>query len=52
MAESHMMVISGVGDFTKGLITTPPKSLYVRRLKFPGLPYCVPAFCETCASSS
>jgi hypothetical protein len=32
-AVSHMMVISGLGDFTKGLITTPPATLYVRMLK-------------------
>jgi hypothetical protein len=44
MAESHVMVISGVGDFTRELITTPPAALYVRRLKFPGLPYCVPMY--------
>jgi hypothetical protein len=37
-----MMVISGLGDFTKGLITTPPATLYVRMLKFPGLPYSAP----------
>jgi hypothetical protein len=43
-AVSHMMVISGLGDFTKGLITTPPATLYVRMLKFPGLPYCVPMY--------
>jgi hypothetical protein len=43
-AVSHMMVISGVGDFTKGLITTPPVTLYVRKIKFPGLPYCVPMY--------
>lgn len=47
MAESHMMVISGVGDFTGRLITTPPATLYVRRLKFPGLPYCVPMYQRT-----
>jgi hypothetical protein len=41
IAKFHMMVISGVGDFTKGLIAKPPPTLYVRRLKFPGLPYCV-----------
>jgi hypothetical protein len=43
-AVSHMMVISGVGDFTKGLIATPPAALYVRKIKFPGLPYCVPMY--------
>jgi hypothetical protein len=43
-AVSHMMVISGVGDFTKGLFTTPPAALYVRKFKFPGLPYCVPMY--------
>jgi hypothetical protein len=40
----HSMIISGVGDFTKGLIATPPVKLYVRKLKFPGLPYCVPMY--------
>ena len=43
-AVSHMMLISGVGDFTKGLISKPPAALYVRKLKFPGLPYCVPMY--------
>ena len=43
-AVSHLMIISGVGDFTKGLITKPPAALYVRKLKFPGLPYCVPMY--------
>jgi hypothetical protein len=44
MAQSHMMVISGVGDFTRELIADPPTALYTRRLKFPGLPYCVPMY--------
>ncbi len=44
LIASHMMVISGVGDFTRELITTPPTTLYTRRLKFPGLPYCVPMY--------
>jgi hypothetical protein len=43
-AVSHRMVISGLGDFTKGLITAPPTTLYVRKVKFPGLPYCVPLY--------
>jgi hypothetical protein len=43
-AASHSMIISGVGDFTKGLIATPPVKLYVRMVKFPGLPYCVPMY--------
>jgi hypothetical protein len=41
---SHMMVISGVGDFTRRLIAMPPKTLYTRTLRFPGLPYCVPMY--------
>jgi hypothetical protein len=43
-AVSHSMVISGLGDFTKGLIITPPAALYVRTVKFPGLPCCVPMY--------
>jgi hypothetical protein len=35
------MVISAIGDFTRGLITGPPEKLYVRAIKFPGLPSCV-----------
>jgi hypothetical protein len=38
---SHSMVISAIGDFTRGLITGPPEKLYVRAIKFPGLPSCV-----------
>jgi len=38
---SHSMVISGIGDFTRGLITGPPKKLCIRAIKFPGLPSCV-----------
>jgi hypothetical protein len=38
---SHSMVISAIGDFTRGLITSPPEKLYVRAIKFPGLPSCV-----------
>ncbi len=40
-APSHSMVISGIGDFTRGLITGPPEKLYVRAIKFAGLPSCV-----------
>jgi hypothetical protein len=43
-AASHSMMISGVGDFTKELISSPPSTLFVRRLKFPGLPFCVPMY--------
>jgi hypothetical protein len=38
---SRTMIISGIGDFTKGLIAIPPIELYVRAVGFPGLPYCV-----------
>jgi len=43
-AVSHTMIISGVGDFTKRLIAAPPAELYVRKLKYPGLPYCLPMY--------
>jgi hypothetical protein len=38
---SRMMIISAAGDFTRGLIATPPVELYVRTVGFPGLPYCI-----------
>jgi hypothetical protein len=39
--SSHSMIISAIGDFTRELITGPPEKLYVRAIKFPGLPSCV-----------
>ncbi|OIW20795.1 hypothetical protein TanjilG_23175 [Lupinus angustifolius] len=39
--KEHMMLAGAVGDFTKSLITTPPKHLYVRTMHFAGLPYLV-----------
>ena len=41
MATSHSMIISGVGDFTNELARTPPSVLYVRKVSYPGLPYCL-----------
>src|SRR3954454_18034503 len=40
-AASHTMLISRAGDFTNELVNTPPSTLYVRRVRYPGLPYCV-----------
>ncbi|KAK7290862.1 hypothetical protein RIF29_05598 [Crotalaria pallida] len=39
--KEHMMLAGAVGDFTKSLITTPPKHLWVRTMHFAGLPYLV-----------
>jgi hypothetical protein len=41
LAASHKMLISRAGDFTNELVNTPPSALYVRRVCYPGLPYCV-----------
>ena len=38
-SRSHVMVISALGDFTRELVRRPPKTLYVRSVKFLGLPY-------------
>jgi hypothetical protein len=40
-ATSHTMLISRAGDFTNELVNTPPSTLYVRSVRYPGLPYCV-----------
>jgi hypothetical protein len=41
LATSHTMLISRAGDFTNELLNTPPSTLYVRRVSYPGLPYCL-----------
>ena len=41
LATSHTMLISEAGDFTNELVNAPPSTLYVRRVRYPGLPYCV-----------
>ena len=38
-ARSHTMIIAALGDFTRGLIYKEPQHLYVRSVKFYGLPY-------------
>jgi len=40
-STSHKMLICRAGDFTAELINTPPTTLYVRKVGYPGLPYCV-----------
>jgi hypothetical protein len=42
--KSHLMVVSAVGDFTRGLVMRPPLRLYVRSVKFLGLPYSLQAY--------
>lgn len=37
----HMMLAGAVGDFTRGLISDPPTHLWVRNLRFAGLPYLI-----------
>ncbi|CAN1249829.1 Adenylate-forming reductase 03009 [Linum perenne] len=39
--DEHMMLAGAVGDFTKSLVTNTPSHLWVRRVKFAGLPYLV-----------
>ncbi|RZB83441.1 adenylate-forming reductase 06235-like [Glycine soja] len=39
--KEHMMLAGAVGDFTKSLVSTPPKHLWVRTMHFAGLPYLV-----------
>ncbi|CAN1316493.1 Adenylate-forming reductase 03009 [Linum perenne] len=39
--DEHMMLAGAVGDFTKSLVTNKPSHLWVRRVKFAGLPYLV-----------
>ncbi|PUZ55845.1 hypothetical protein GQ55_5G244800 [Panicum hallii var. hallii] len=37
--ETHAMLAGAVGDFTRALISDPPKHLWVRGVHFAGLPY-------------
>lgn len=39
--KEHMMLAGAVGDFTKSLVSNPPKHLWVRTMHFAGLPYLV-----------
>ncbi|KAI4333880.1 hypothetical protein L6164_018635 [Bauhinia variegata] len=39
--KEHMMLAGAVGDFTKSLISNPPRHLWVRSMHFAGLPYLV-----------
>lgn len=37
--EQHMMLAGAVGDFTRSLVSCPPRHLWVRQVHFAGLPY-------------
>ncbi|KAL1537801.1 adenylate-forming reductase-like protein [Salvia divinorum] len=37
--KEHMMLAGAVGDFTRSLVTSPPRRLWVRGVRFAGLPY-------------
>ncbi|KAK1378124.1 hypothetical protein POM88_024868 [Heracleum sosnowskyi] len=39
--QEHMMLVGAVGDFTRTLVSKPPKQLWVRQVHFAGLPYLV-----------
>ncbi|GAU29597.1 hypothetical protein TSUD_164450 [Trifolium subterraneum] len=39
--KEHMMLAGAVGDFTKSLVSSPPKHLWIRSVHFVGLPYLV-----------
>ncbi|HWH80816.1 MAG TPA: hypothetical protein VNU71_01120 [Burkholderiaceae bacterium] len=43
-AKSHLMIVSAVGDFTRGLVEKPPLTLFVRPIKFLGLPYSLQSY--------
>lgn len=43
-SDWHMLVVIGLGDFTKELISNPPTHLYTRRLKAVGGPYMIPMY--------
>ncbi|KAF0898617.1 hypothetical protein E2562_008200 [Oryza meyeriana var. granulata] len=38
---THAMLAGAVGDFTRGLVTDPPSHLWVRGVRFAGLPYLI-----------
>ncbi|KAG6392027.1 hypothetical protein SASPL_146230 [Salvia splendens] len=37
--KEHMMLAGAVGDFTRSLVSSPPRWLWVRGVRFAGLPY-------------
>ncbi|XP_057764377.1 adenylate-forming reductase 03009-like [Salvia miltiorrhiza] len=37
--KEHMMLAGAVGDFTRSLVASPPRHLWVRQVHFAGLPY-------------
>ncbi|XP_047942518.1 adenylate-forming reductase 06235-like [Salvia hispanica] len=37
--KEHMMLAGAVGDFTRSLVSSPPRTLWVRGVRFAGLPY-------------
>ncbi|XP_026655786.2 adenylate-forming reductase 06235 [Phoenix dactylifera] len=39
--DGHMMLAGAVGDFTRCLVSDPPNHLWVRGVRFAGLPYLV-----------
>ncbi len=43
-ANSHLMIVSAVGDFTRGLVENAPATLFVRPVKFLGLPYSLQSY--------
>jgi len=46
-ARTHAMVVSGVGDWTKALVASPPRGLWVRRIRTPGFMYNVRLFARS-----
>ncbi|KAG8051359.1 hypothetical protein GUJ93_ZPchr0001g29808 [Zizania palustris] len=38
---THAMLAGAVGDFTRGLVSNPPSHLWVRGVRFAGLPYLI-----------
>jgi len=45
--RTHAMVVSGVGDWTKALVASPPRGLWVRRIRTPGFMYNVRLFARS-----
>ncbi|XP_012570953.1 adenylate-forming reductase 06235 [Cicer arietinum] len=39
--KEHIMLAGAVGDFTKSLVSSPPKHLWIRSVHFAGLPYLI-----------
>ena len=42
--DTHYLLITPLGDFTRELASIPPQHAYTRTFKFVGLPYCVTMF--------